>query len=489
VSEQSVPLTPARRPGLPAWLRSLVLLVIFTQASALLMNQPAAYWLDPRYAAADLPFSFLLRGGPWLYLAAAGLYLAGCAWLLKKLDTLPGLALAAALLLLHALALYRSTLCGFYPIYVAQGKAGCLAWKDTPSIVIFAILILGLLLGSLPERVTRYARHLQRAALALAATWVLLLGYGLLRAAFPPASPWRPLAPAHSPGVRENAAVAYDSQRQVLVLFGGVTDKNSKGWVYDNSTWEWDGQDWHQIESAVAPTGRIFHAMAYDKVRQKVILYGGQNSSGNLSDLWEWDGVNWRRLCPVCNPAQRFEHKMIFDDRLEQVVLYGGQNNQKGFAEAWTWDGAAWSYFSFETSVPAVYDAPLVYETGRQRAVSFMGGRWGGTWVWQANAWKKLDPALQPPLRDHAVMVYDPLSGQSILFGGSTQAGTKFNDTWLLDGETWTRLETPSAPPQRDGAVAFFDPLRRSVILYGGAGGGRFLGDMWELVLPGGNQE
>ena len=40
--------------------------------------------------------------------------------------------------------------------------------------------------------------------------------------------------------------------------------------------------------------------MAYDKKRDKIILYGGENTelTGNgpdakLSDTWEWDGAQW----------------------------------------------------------------------------------------------------------------------------------------------------------------------------------------------------
>jgi hypothetical protein len=70
-----------------------------------------------------------------------------------------------------------------------------------------------------------------------------------------------------------------------------MTNWNEKEWVYDTSTWEWDGKDWKEIKTSVAPAGRILHAMAYDEKLGKVILYGGQNSSGNLADLWEWDGT------------------------------------------------------------------------------------------------------------------------------------------------------------------------------------------------------
>jgi hypothetical protein len=218
-------------------------------------------------------------------------------------------------------------------------------------------LIFGLILfaGHLPER---WVKQVKRPAILLSAAWLLLMGSGVYRAAFPPASPWSPLAPEHSPGPRSMAAIAYDASRQRAVLFGGISHWNGREWVYDNSTWEWDGRDWQRIETVAAPTGRILHAMAYDEVNEKVILYGGQNTSGSLADLWEWDGETWRRLCPVCNPAARSGHKMVFDTVRQRIVIYGGWSEDKGYSEGWTWDGQEWSYIQFDDSVPALYNAP-----------------------------------------------------------------------------------------------------------------------------------
>ena len=86
-------------------------------------------------------------------------------------------------------------------------------------------------------------------------------------------------------------------------------------------------------------------------------------------------------------------------------------------------------------------------------------------------------------------MVYDSLQNHSILFGGVNNTGFLFGDTWMFDGETWTQIDTPSAPPQRSDAVAFYDPVRKSIILYGGTKFHSNYGDMWEFVLPEGEQQ
>ncbi|MFY9436735.1 MAG: hypothetical protein WAQ42_07490, partial [Limnochordia bacterium] len=45
--------------------------------------------------------------------------------------------------------------------------------------------------------------------------------------------------PRHSPGM------VYDSARNVVVMFGGITGREREGILYGD-TWEWDGVEWRQ---------------------------------------------------------------------------------------------------------------------------------------------------------------------------------------------------------------------------------------------------
>ena len=476
---------PFSQPSVPKGLVVLVMLLIFTHASALLMNQPASYWLDPQYASTELPFSFLLKGGPWIYIGFVAVYLLIVGLLLSRLNLTAGLFLATFLTLPHSLGLYRTISCGFYPLFEAHSAFACNSYDRVSLVVFFIAFCLILVVKRLPERLALWGK---RIGIPLAVLWILLLGYGIFRSAFPPTSPWKPIAPAHSPGPRTMTAIAYDNKRHRAVLFGGITNWDGNDWVYDNSTWEWDGQDWQKVETQVSPTGRGLHAMAYDEQSGKVLLFGGQNTSGTLSDLWEWDGVTWHELCPVCNPAARAGHKMVYDVQLQKIVIYGGWDEKTNFAEGWTWNGKSWSIFSFDSSTPVAYEAPAVYDQNRERIISFMGNDWGGTWVWEANTWQKLDSNVRPPVRNQATLIYDPIQNYSILFGGVDNSKNLYNDTWILNGETWKKLSLSRSPLQRFRAVGFYDPVRHSIILYGGEGQlGHIYGDMWELALPGGN--
>jgi hypothetical protein len=135
---------------------------------------------------------------------------------------------------------------------------------------------------------------------------------------------------------------------------------------------------------------------------------------------------------------------MIYDPQRKQIIIYGGQDEKLGLAEAWAWDGKGWTYFQFSESSPALYNAPLIYDTTGERTISFMGRDWGGTWIWKGDLWQKPNLGVQTPGRDEATLVYDPVRNVSILFGGTNEDQYLYDDTWILDQDTWTQAGYPN---------------------------------------------
>jgi hypothetical protein len=94
-------------------------------------------------------------------------------------------------------------------------------------------------------------------------------------------------APATSPPPRSSASIAYDSSRQRVVLFGGYDGASANNYLGD--TWEWDGNSWTQRMPTTSPPPRSEHALAYDAVRQRLVLFGGLGGSGiYFADTWEF---------------------------------------------------------------------------------------------------------------------------------------------------------------------------------------------------------
>ena len=68
--------------------------------------------------------------------------------------------------------------------------------------------------------------------------------------------------------------------------------------------------------------------MAYDSDRDVVVLFGGQDASGNvLDDTWEWDGTTWLQVfSPGGPPTPRMDHAMIYDAASGNTIMHGGRD-------------------------------------------------------------------------------------------------------------------------------------------------------------------
>jgi hypothetical protein len=125
------------------------------------------------------------------------------------------------------------------------------------------------------------------------------------------------------PSPRVHAAMAYDTRRSRLVLFGGAAQDAGLG-----DTWEWDGVAWTE-ESDFGPDGCAGAAMVFK--RSRVALFGGIQSIASpppaaielFDRSWEWDGRHWTARQDM-GPGDRVFHAMAFDEARFRVVLFGG---------------------------------------------------------------------------------------------------------------------------------------------------------------------
>ncbi len=140
-------------------------------------------------------------------------------------------------------------------------------------------------------------------------------------------STWIQAHPAHSPSPRRGAAMAFDSGRNRAVMFGGA-DTNGAGRFAE--TWEWDGTDWTLMTPAVSPYPRLWESLAFDPVRNRTILFGGDHFQpyelSDTNDTWEWDGSQWTRDWTAAAPSVRAGQSMVYDSALGRMVLFGGFN-------------------------------------------------------------------------------------------------------------------------------------------------------------------
>ncbi len=100
---------------------------------------------------------------------------------------------------------------------------------------------------------------------------------------------WAELDPV-GPSARSHAGMAVGGDG--ILLFGGATSASTFDSLTDE-TWLLAGDAWEQLEGG-APSARGMPAVGYDSDRDVMVLYGGFDGQGApLADTWEWDGT-WR---------------------------------------------------------------------------------------------------------------------------------------------------------------------------------------------------
>ncbi|MHC4891273.1 MAG: Kelch repeat-containing protein, partial [Planctomycetota bacterium] len=156
------------------------------------------------------------------------------------------------------------------------------------------------------------------------------------------------------------------------------------------------GIAWNDISPSPEPVDRYGNAMAYDRHRNRAILYGGYGSAGYPTDTWEYDFATstWSQLSPATNPGQRAYHRMEYSPALDKIILFGG------FVPPFSTSDQTWEFDC------------------------------------KTNEWTQLSPATKPSARYSHSMWYDDTNNVILLFGG-TGAGWNQNNSYMWLGTTW----------------------------------------------------
>jgi len=140
---------------------------------------------------------------------------------------------------------------------------------------------------------------------------------------------------ATGPNPRTSHAMAWDGASGRVILFGGNGPSQAFG-----DTWAWDGTAWWLLTPPVSPPARGLHAMAWHEGRRRVVLFGGRGAAGQLlGDTWEFDGLagTWQQVAPVQSPPPNLFPEMAYDRLRSRIVLFGGLTGSSPSDLTWTW--------------------------------------------------------------------------------------------------------------------------------------------------------
>ncbi len=238
---------------------------------------------------------------------------------------------------------------------------------------------------------------------------------------------WTQIATTTVPPIREYGQMEYDSESDVVILFGGGLhfDTNPDGITLRyNDTWAFDynADTWTNITTATYPLNYQFSGTAYDSANDLVVLFGGSTDDDMyddptggryLGETWTFDyNTNtFTNVTPSVSPSPRIGHKMAYDSEHELTILFGGYTHLQ----------------------PTEIDHE--------------------TWAFDTNTmnWTKLNPDGDLEGRAQS-MAYDSESEKIVLFGGNTgdDPYNFLDDTWVFDYDfnNWTKMPKPEVTPE-----------------------------------------
>ncbi|MCR9248002.1 MAG: kelch motif-containing protein [bacterium] len=299
--------------------------------------------------------------------------------------------------------------------------------------------------------------------LAFAVTFAIAAGAGAQ-------SVWLPIPTSTSPTPRSGHAMAYDPIRDEIVLFGGATQ-----FVVDD-TWIFDGASWTQRSPATVPLARTEHALVFVPNTGTTLMYGGRDTNspvGFLDDTWEWNGTDWSRRMPANTPPARAGHGLAWSSNRNRAVLFGGYfmppfQPPTARPLTWEWDhvSADWELRSPAGFASASHEVTLTEDPVTGHATLYGGQQHPSEmWGYDGLSWYRLLPQNHPGPRIGSASVADHARDRMILFGGSGSGQT----TWEWNGQDWSQNLAPgTSPTSRSGHAMVWDSLRERAMLFGG---------------------
>jgi PKD repeat protein len=297
-----------------------------------------------------------------------------------------------------------------------------------------------------------------------------------------PGSNWTPVVVHHAPTPRWLAPTTYDPTTQSILLSGGA-DPFSVG----AQTWSLFDGNWTNITGTSGTNPSNLSAMAYDPALGVVV---GVGAYGDQPTTWEFSSGGWTNVTAPGGPSARDRVMMTYDAGDAAVLLFGGEsaNGSAPLNDTWEFGSTGWVNRTAGPAPPARARGSLAWDPNLHAAILFGGFNYYGqpdfndTWEFQADTWSELSLPVAPTGRDGAPLVYDPIAGALMLFGGFyTNAGSGQgvdSDTWFFNG-SWAQVRTPAAPSPRALSSAVFDPALNAVYLFGGYGYPEPLNDSW----------
>lgn len=297
-----------------------------------------------------------------------------------------------------------------------------------------------------------------------------------------------PLSLLAQPSARTTPGMVFDEVSRRAILFGGATPAFVRGEEqfardYINETWAWNGRRWVQLFPAASPPPRGGFAFVWDSFADRALLFGGVGSGlMPVGGTWEYRNGVWTELDVPNEPEARKYPSAAFDRVRNKVVLFGGYRTEvtidpktgkelridHALRDTWEFDGTTWTKIGDDG--PDVTSSVMVYDGTRDETL-LLGMKLDSTTVmyrYAAGAWEAVTPAKLPTCLSRTAAVWQEHSGNVLLYGGACNTGEVTATSWEWDGTNWTAVEGSLSAGRIFGHAMAYDAARGETLLFGG---------------------
>ncbi len=307
---------------------------------------------------------------------------------------------------------------------------------------------------------------------------------------------WTRAGSSIRPPSRTRPAMAYDSQSELVVMFGGGEETEAPmltSWLFDPGAMDWSvagrgpiSRDREQRDNI--KFGLIGPAMAYNAGSDRTLYFGGAVLTGEswgwggaealdddivLDETWAYDADTntWENMRPDDHPTARGHHGMVYDPESDRTLLWGGilegtagilSFNPELDPNVWAYDSNTntWTeHLNQDGPRPIGFDAPITFDTESDRLVVIKHAAEIWDYDYNANTWTRQPPVPpQPIYTAYPALAY--IGGDTdriALFGGCLEpvfysfreygnfTSQCSNELWFYDlnTNTWEKIGPP----------------------------------------------
>jgi len=298
-----------------------------------------------------------------------------------------------------------------------------------------------------------------------------------------------------TPGSRAFGVMLYDAPRHRLLVYGGYRAGTGE-FLGDLWSRRLDGDyPWELLNDGTAgPAPRRDASFAVDQGRDRLVVFGGEGAGGLLADTWTLPlsgPAVWSQASPAGSPpTARSRAPMAYDPLRDRMVLQGGFDGASYLDDTYLLSLGGSTTWGLVPGVASWLNEPstehtyAMYYDESADVMRLIGGNLTYSPVVQtltlapSLSWQKNTVSGTPSMRIGELIAHDPVGHRDVLYGGYAQFSTpKFaTDVYTLAGNgvggpLWNRVFYPgdSGPPSRAGAGMVYDAAGKRLMLVGGA--------------------